>query len=54
MRDEVMPVLEDTPGCTGLSLLVDRTFGRCISTTGWESDAAMHDDVREFRSGVIA
>ncbi|MGW5514205.1 antibiotic biosynthesis monooxygenase [Nocardia africana] len=48
MRDEVMPVLAETPGCTGLSLLVDRTFGRCISTTGWESEAAMHDSESAF------
>lgn len=43
MRDQVMPALEGVPGCTGLSVLVDRTFGRCILTTAWASEFAMID-----------
>ncbi len=38
-----MPALEGVPGCTGLSVLVDRTFGRCILTTAWASEFAMID-----------
>jgi len=41
LRDEVMPVLEETDGCIGLSMLVDRTSGRCIATTAWQDDTTM-------------
>ena len=41
VRDELMPALVALPGCTGLSMLVDRTSGTCIVTTGWEDEAAM-------------
>jgi heme-degrading monooxygenase HmoA len=34
-------MLQSIAGYVGLSLLVDRTSGRCIATTAWESEDAM-------------
>jgi heme-degrading monooxygenase HmoA len=41
VRDAVMPALEDFEGYIGLSLLVDRSAGRAITTSAWESEEAM-------------
>lgn len=49
MRDEVMSELGGMPGWVGLSLLVDRESGRCIVTTAWESENAMHDSASRVR-----
>lgn len=42
VRDQIMPVLEQTPGCAGISMLVDRETGGAIVTTSWDSEDAMH------------
>ena len=41
VRDELMPALLDLPGCSGLSMLVDRGSGTCIVTTAWDDEAAL-------------
>jgi len=42
IRDEVMPLVQGMDGCVGLSMLCDRESGRCIVTTAWVSEEAMH------------
>ena len=43
LRDEAMPVIQELPGCIGMSMMCDRDSGRCIATTAWETEEAMHD-----------
>lgn len=40
VRDEWLPLTTGLDGCTGLSMLAGRRSGRCIVTTGWDSQAA--------------
>ena len=42
IRDEAKLALQEIDGCAGLSLLTDRQSGRCIITTSWETEDAMH------------
>ncbi|MCV2488293.1 antibiotic biosynthesis monooxygenase [Geodermatophilus sp. YIM 151500] len=49
LRDEAMPVVQDTPGCVGMSMLCDRDSGRCIATTAWESEEAMRASAESLR-----
>jgi heme-degrading monooxygenase HmoA len=41
LRDDVMPALMRIDGCLGLSGLIERESGRCISTSAWQSLEAM-------------
>jgi hypothetical protein len=41
IRDEVMQMLMGMDGCIGLSLLVDRSSGRCITTSAWQDRDSM-------------
>jgi quinol monooxygenase YgiN len=52
VRDKVMPAVQQMDGCVGLSMLADRTSGRCIVTTAWaDSDALRRsaDGVKPMR-----
>jgi heme-degrading monooxygenase HmoA len=42
VRDKVMPAVTALDGYVGLSMLADRDGGRCIATTAWETEEAMH------------
>lgn len=39
--NELMATITAIDGCMGASLLVERSTGRCIATTSWESEDAM-------------
>lgn len=55
VRDHVIPAVAAIDGCVGMSLLVDRYSGRCITTTAWESEAALQgsaETVRPMRAGA--
>ena len=43
LRDKVMPAVLALDGYVGLSMLADPESGRCIATTSWASEPAMHD-----------
>jgi quinol monooxygenase YgiN len=43
VRDEILPTVSDMEGCIGLSMMCDRDSGRCITTTSWATEEAMHD-----------
>jgi quinol monooxygenase YgiN len=49
IRDEVMPMLSGMEGCVGLSMLADRTSGRCIITSAWQSEEAMRASAEQLR-----
>jgi len=56
VRDQVMPLLEGMDGHIGLSLLADRSSGRCITTSAWESEDAMRASgplVQEVRNRAV-
>jgi heme-degrading monooxygenase HmoA len=40
-RDEVVPRVLETPGASGVLLLLDREQGRALTVTLWESEAAL-------------
>jgi quinol monooxygenase YgiN len=52
VQNEVMQAMEGIDGCVGLSMLADRSSGRCIVTSSWRSEDAMRasdDQLRPMR-----
>ena len=49
VREEVMPKLLQIDGCIGLSMLVDRTSGRCIVTSAWRTNSAMRASAEQVK-----
>lgn len=45
VRDTVVPFVSGLEGTLGLSMLVNRSRGRTITSTAWRSEAAMHDSL---------
>jgi heme-degrading monooxygenase HmoA len=55
LHNAVMPNMPEIDGWVGMSLMVDRATGRCIATTAWESEDALHESrmrVRSLRDGL--
>jgi quinol monooxygenase YgiN len=50
VRDEVLPAVQQTEGCVGLSMLTDRETGRCIVATAWADEHAMRANAVEDRT----
>jgi heme-degrading monooxygenase HmoA len=50
VRDEVMPLVQGMDGFIGLSMLADRDSGRCIVTTAWTTEEAMHASEQGVRA----
>jgi quinol monooxygenase YgiN len=49
VREEILPMVTQQEGCVGLSLLVDRDGGRCITTSAWETAEAMQTSAERVR-----
>jgi hypothetical protein len=49
VNDELMSMMTDIEGCMGVSLLVDRSSGRCIATSSWESEDAMRGSSEQLK-----
>jgi quinol monooxygenase YgiN len=50
VRDDVMPMVTQLDGCIGLSVLSDPGTGRCIVTSAWETEDAMHASAERVRA----
>lgn len=49
VREELFPTVSAMDGCVGMSMLVDRQSGRCITTTAWSSEDAMQASAAAVR-----
>lgn len=41
IENEVAPMIQQIDGCRGLSCIVDRESGQCITTSSWDDEDAM-------------
>ena len=56
VHDTVMPAVQQMDGCVGISMLANRDSGRCIITTSWADELAMHNSeagVRAMRQRAL-
>jgi hypothetical protein len=49
VQEEWLPATTGLEGCTGMSMLVGPRSGRCIVTTGWETEAALKASEQAMR-----
>jgi quinol monooxygenase YgiN len=49
-HDQVLPAIQQTEGCIGLSMLADRASGRCIVAEAWTDEQAMRATAEEDRT----
>ena len=49
IRDEAMPAMQAMSGCVGVSMLCDRDAGRCIVTSAWADETALHASEEAMR-----
>jgi hypothetical protein len=49
VQEEWLPATTGLDGCTGMSMLVGPRSGRCIVTTGWETEAALKASEQAMR-----
>ncbi len=50
VNDEWLPSTTGLDGCTGMSMLAGRRSGRCIVTTGWETEQTMQASEEAMRA----
>jgi heme-degrading monooxygenase HmoA len=56
VQDELMPEMLVIDGCVGLSMLVDHSTGRCVTTSAWDTEDAMlasADEVQPLRDHLV-
>lgn len=56
-QDEILPDVLSTPGCVGLSLLVDHSMSRLIATSAWQDEESMlatTESIRPLRDRLVA
>lgn len=49
VREEIFPAVSAMDGCVGMSMLVDRETGRCLTTTAWSSEDTMRASAAAVR-----